>query len=454
MWLLRLAWRNFCYRSLSSVLTTISLALGVALVVMVLAIVGIVGEAFSRNAQVGYNLVVGPKGSALQLTLNSVYYLSQPIENLPYTEYMEFFDQPTRAEMVRRFGGDPALGERDGTYAPYVAGGYAIPLALGDYLGDFRVVGTTPDFFEKLRHGPTLEEPFEFRAGRALQTFSKEHGYYEAVLGSRVARQMNLGVGDSFTSTHGDPEGKGHGQGFAIVGIMGPTGTPNDRAAFVNLEGFYLQENHSKPLKGDEIIEPPTEAPTSPDGKMPLTIPEREVTSILVRNGNLMFAPGMQNQINESMQAQAAAPVGEIAKLMEAIIGPMLAALLVITLVTCVVAAVGVLVAIYNSMNDRRRDIAVMRALGARRETVTGVILLESLLIAVIGACAGWFLAHASIWFFSGEIEERTGVQVGILTTSAYEAYIFPLVLILALLAGFLPAWSAYRTDVGSNLSA
>ncbi len=435
-------------------MTTISLALGVALVVMVLAVFGIVTEAFSRNAQVGYNLVVGPKGSALQLTLNSVYYLSQPIENLPFTEYMEFFDAPARAEMVRKYGGDPALGERDGVYYPMIAGGYAIPLALGDYLGEFRVVGTTPDFFEKLRHGPTLEEPFTMREGRALESYSDDYGYYEAVLGSRVAAHMNLAVGDTFSSTHGDPEGKGHGQKFTVVGVLAPTGTPNDRAAFVNLEGFYLQENHAKPLTGEETIEPPSEAPNDPDGAMPLTIPEREVTSILVRTGMPMMGVVLENQVNESLRSQAAAPVGEIAKLMNAIIGPLLAALLVITLITCVVAAVGVLVAIYNSMNDRRRDIAVMRALGARRGTVTGVILLESFLVALIGALSGWFLAHASIWAFSGEIEDRTGVQVGILTTSAYEWYIFPLVLILAALAGILPAASAYRTDVGTNLAA
>ncbi len=454
MWLLRIAWRNFCYRSLSSVLTTISLALGVALVVMVLAVFGIVTEAFSRNAQVGYNLVVGPKGSALQLTLNSVYYLSQPIENLPFTEYMEYFDADTRAEMVRKYGGDPALGERDGVYVPMIGGGYAIPLALGDYLGDFRVVGTTPDFFEKLRHGPTLEEPFVMREGRALVSHSEQYGYFEAVLGSRVAGQLNLSVGDQFSSTHGDPEGKGHGKKFTVVGVLAPTGTPNDRAAFVNMEGFYLQENHSKPLTGEETIVPPSEAPEDPDGFMPLTIPEREVTSILVRTGMPMMGVVLENQVNESLRSQAAAPVGEIAKLMNAIIGPLLTALLVITLITCVVAAVGVLVAIYNSMNDRRRDIAVMRALGARRGTVTGVILLESFLVAVIGATTGWFLAHASIWASSGLIEDRTGVQVGILTTSGYEWYIFPLVLILAALAGILPAASAYRTDVGTNLAA
>ncbi|TWT79772.1 Macrolide export ATP-binding/permease protein MacB [Planctomycetes bacterium CA13] len=454
MSLIQIAWRNFCHRSLSSSLTTLSLALGVGLVVLVLSIFGIITEAFSRNASVGYNLVVGPKGSALQLTLNSVYYLSQPIENLPFTEYMEFFPKAERADMVRRYGGDPALGERDGVYSGFVAGGYVIPLALGDYYGEFRAVGTTPDFFEKLRKGPNLDEKFSFREGRPFKDFTKQNGYFEAVLGSRVASEMGMHAGETFYPTHGDPEGKGHGQGFKIVGILDPTGTPNDRATFVNLEGFYLLDNHSRPLTGDEIIvENEDWKQRDPDHK-PLTIPQREVTSILVRNGNLMFAPGMQNKINEGLQAQAAAPVGEIAKLMTAIVGPLLKALLAITLITCVVAAVGVLVAIYNSMNDRRRDIAVMRALGARRETVTSIILAESLMIALIGGVLGWFLAHLAIWIASGYIEDQTGVQVTLFTTSAYELAILPLVVGLALLAGFLPAASAYRTDVGSNLAA
>ncbi len=451
--LLFIAWRNFRYRALSRFLTTLSLMLGVGLVVMVMAIYGIISEAFVRNASVGYNLVVGPRGSALQLTLNSVYYLSQPIENLPYTEYMEFFPQEQRAEMVREYGGDPALGERDGVYAGFVAGGYAIPLALGDYFGEFRVVGTTPEFFEKLRHGPEVDQVFEFREGRALKTYTPENQYFECVLGSRVAAQSGMHVGDTMNPTHGDPEGKGHGQGFQVVGILAPTGTPNDRAVLVNLEGFYLLEGHAKPLEEDAIIVPPDR---DPDDERPplLMIPEREVTSILVRNGNLMFAPGMQNRINESGRAQAAAPIGEINKLMSAIVGPLLSALLVITLITCIVAAFGVLVSIYNSMNDRRRDIAVMRALGARRGSVTWIILFESLIIAIVGGAAGWFLAHAAIFAAGSFIEQRTGVQVGLFSVTQYEWLVLPFVILLSLLAGIVPAMAAYRTDVGSNLSA
>ncbi len=464
MSLFRIAWRNFCHRSLSSVLTTFSLALGVGLVVLVLSVYGIVKEAFVRNASVGYNMVVGPKGSALQLTLNSVYYLSQPIENLPYAEYMEFFTQEERAAAVARFGGDPELGERAGRYAPFVAGGFTIPLALGDYFGEFRVVGTTPEFFEKLRHGPEVDQEFTFSEGRAFQEFSSEHAYFEAVLGSRVAREMDVTLGEEIFPTHGDPEGHGHAQGFTIVGILDPTGTPNDRATFVNLEGFYLMDGHASPVEEEEaekMVGGVEEEGSAEEGSADsaqryslLSIPEREVTSILVRNGNPMFAPGMEKAVNKSVRAQAAAPIGEINKLMSYIVGPMLQALVAITLITCVVAAVGVLVAIYNSMNDRRRDIAVMRALGARRGTVTAIILGESLIIATIGGVVGWFLAHAAIYSASGFIEQRTGVQVGLFTTSSYELAILPLVVLLALVAGLLPAMAAYRTDVGSNLSA
>jgi putative ABC transport system permease protein len=237
-----------------------------------------------------------------------------------------------------------------------------------------------------------------------------------------------------------------------------PTSNVKDRSdassSLSTDNGVRLVQASDESSQGD-AAKPKTEnGIQKPDQYRLLSIPEREVTSILVRNGNVMFAPAMQNAINEGIQAQAAAPIGEINKLMDLIVGPLMTALLAITLITCVVAAVGILVSIYNSMNDRRRDIAVMRALGARRTTVTAIIICESFLVALIGAVTGWILAHAAIWLYSGRIEEQTGVQVGFFTTSNYELIVLPLVLCLALIAALLPAFSAYRTDVGSNLSA
>jgi putative ABC transport system permease protein len=228
-----------------------------------------------------------------------------------------------------------------------------------------------------------------------------------------------------------------------------PESDPNTNAEASANNGVRLIQSDITPEQANNL----TDEKQSDEYRL-LSIPEREVTSVLIRNGNIMFAPGMQNAINEGIRSQAVAPIGEINKLMNLIVGPLLTALLAITVITCAVAAVGILVSIYNSMNDRRKDIAVMRALGARRTTVTAIIVFESFQVALIGTIFGWILAHAAIVMYSGQIEDQTGVQVGFFTTSNYEILVLPLVLALALIAALLPAWSAYRTDVGSNLSA
>lgn len=473
MSLLAIAWRNFEQRRLSSLLTTVALALGVMLTVLVLCIYGIVSDAFRRNASVGYSMVVGAKGSPLQLTLNTVYYLSKPVENIPYSYYLEFLPGNGRQQEIAELGGRIKDPERPGSFSPFMMGGFAVPVCLGDYFGEFRVVGTTPDFFEKLQFGPNVDQPFTFADGRNMQEWTAENGYWEAVVGSRVAKEMQVGVGDVINPAHGDPEGHGHSQGFTIVGVLDPTGTPNDRAAFVNMEGFYLMDGHAdtdvEEEEGSELVSATASDPGSPGSQgsasdesesgsqsptlNPLPIHQREVTAILLRPAMPAFGLRMQNVINEGLQAQAATPVGEITRLMEAIVGPIQQALLVITVITCVVAAVGILVSIYNSMNDRRRDIAVMRALGARRGTVMWVILLESFLIAIFGGVLGWAAAHGLIVAAAPLIEEHTGILVGFFSFSPQEVYVLPLVLGLASLAGFLPALVAYRTDVSSALS-
>lgn len=472
--LFKIAWRNAQQRGLSTLLTTISLALGVGLVVLVLSIHGIVSDAFQRNATVGYNLVVGAKGSPLQLTLNTVYYLSQPVENLPYSYFLEYFGQQERERQLEAYGGHLDEPNRPGKFAMYAgsdSGGLVIPVCLGDYFGEYRVVGTTPAFLDQLKHGPDVDQPYEFREGRNFQTFSEENGFFEAVVGSRVASAMNIKAGDSFNPTHGDPDGKGHDLSFKIVGVLKPTGTPNDRATFVNMEGFYLMEGHAKPsehaeesdateateedhLDDDSHDESHQHGEAGSHPRTPLPLDQREVTAILLRPSQTMFAMMLQNVINEGLQAQAATPIGEISKLMEQFVDPIRYVLLLITAITCIVAGVGILVSIYNSMNDRRRDIAVMRALGARRGTVMWVILLESGMIAVLGGILGWVAAHGAIALASGTIEERTGVPVNFFSTTSAELYVLPLVLGLAAIAGFVPALVAYRTDVSRALAS
>lgn len=470
MSLIQIAWRNMRQRGLSTVLTLLSLALGIALTVLVLGIYGIIEDAFRRNTSVGYNLVVGAKGSPLQLTLNTVYYLSKPIETIPYSEYLEYLPQEERLRQAALYDDAGVVDtDRSGRFAPFMMGGFAIPVALGDYFGPFRLVATTPDFFDLLRHGPDVDQEFTFAEGRNFRSDHPEHGPYEAVVGSRVAAEMNVGIGDTIDPSHGDPDGHGHGAAFVIVGILDPSGTPNDRAAFVNLEGFYLMDGHARVIDPEaedggaeaeataggaagEIGASDVEASVPTLSYDPLPIRQRDLTAVLLQ-ANPMFAAKMQKSINKRLRTQAAAPVGEITGLFDIIVKPLQQALLVITIITCVVAAVGILVSIYNSMNDRKRDIAVMRALGARRDTVLTIILLESLLTAVGGAVIGWFAAHLAMYAAGGYIEEHTGAQVSLLTVTRPELMVIPLVLLLAALAGLLPALVGYRTDVSKNLN-
>ncbi|MCU0959517.1 MAG: ABC transporter permease [Pirellulaceae bacterium] len=494
MSLWKIAWRSIEQRGLASSLTAFSMALGVMLVVAVLSIHGVVQTSFRNNANLGYNLIVGAKGGKLQLTLNSVYYLSQPIENIPYELYLEFLPQAARqAELQLALR---ARGEgRDGEFAPYVD--FAIPLCLGDYFGRFRVVGTTPDMFEQLKFGAEGERAYEFAQGRNFQRRSDEHGFFEAVVGATVAAEMGVQLGDLISTTHGDPEGMGHGRKFTVVGILAPTGTPNDRAAFVNMEGFYLMKGHAKPLQAPgadgampglprpddvatrelvagEVVIDDDHSASLPDQLAipPLPIEQREVTAILVRTASNLVAPLLQNTINEGNQAQVVLPVLEIFTLFEVFVKPVQLILLVLTAMICIVSGVSILVSIYNSMAGRRHEIAVMRALGASRTAVLSIILIESIMLSVGGGGIGWVLGHALNWLAGPVIERRTGVSIGFFdfapSVNVYELLggrgdvhwlsisseilLIPFLLLLAVIVGFLPALAAYRTDVAASL--
>ena len=460
MSLFKIAWRNMQQRGLATLLTMLSMALGVALVVLVLSIGWLIQSTFSRNSNVGYNLIVGAEGSPLQLTLNTVFYLSRPIEVLPYEEYLEFLPQEERVAEIKAIGGKIAEPDRAGVYGSlYMKGGFAIPVCLGDYYGPFRVVGTKPEFFEKLRYGEAGDLPYKFAEGRNFVDYSPENGYFEAVIGSHVAAEMNTKLGDEIKTTHGDPEGEGHGQGFKVVGILESTGTPNDRAAFINIEGFYLMEGHARAIEAPNAAKQEKEtvtADTASAAPQPPRLPldKRDITAVLVKPASGMFAMSMERAINKSGRAQAASPIREISNMLENFVKPINEALLALTAVVCLVSAISILVSIYNSMNERRRDIAVMRALGARRDVVMSVILIESVLIALIGGAIGWLAGHLIGVLCSPIVEYRTGIQLGLLTSvTQVELILLPVLLLLATLAGMIPALAAYRTDVASNLT-
>jgi putative ABC transport system permease protein len=308
----KIAFRSVQYRGLGSLLTIISMALGVMMVVAVLTIHGVVSESFKNNTSFGYNILVGAQGGSLQLTMNSVFYLSQPIDTLPYEYYLSFCDENVRSKEMRNSiayksleehqrvsalataqANQPGLGffeslaaeitedamvkqrldfmeiDRAGFYQRYTD--TAIPILLGDYFqkedSAWRVCATNRNFFDKLILDVDKQNHFEFAEGRCFDNFDQEVGYFGAVVGSITARQAKLKVGDRILVTHGDPSSESshlHDQEFTVTGILASTGTPNDRVLFVNMEGFYLINDHIKPVRDDSLLSKPAVVEVDP----------------------------------------------------------------------------------------------------------------------------------------------------------------------------------------------
>ena len=441
MSLWKIAWRSIQQRSLVSALTALSMALGVSLVVAVLVVESVVYQSFHRGGE-GYDLVVGAnKESRLELVLNSVYYMGPPIKPMPY----EYYQKLAEGRVV------------DGIET-------AIPICLGDSYEDFRVVGTTPELFEEIQYSDG--QKYQFAAGGNF----KPENYTDAVIGATVARKTGLKVDDTFRPVH-DVAGESHHKHkpFKVVGILAPTGTPNDRALFVNIEGFFRQEGHhgAESEQGENGEHADSDKDEAHEHEHEHDIPDKlkKVTAVLLcvtsqgePGGPREPQPGLTKkvawQINNGSDAQAAVPGDEISRLFEGLIGNFQLVLLLFAIMIVIVAGIGIMVSIYNSMSDRRHEIAVMRALGASRVTVMLVILLESILLSLGGGVLGLLLGHGAIELLSPVIADQIGMSVNLLQFRTLELVLIPALIVLASLVGYLPAVAAYRTDVARALTA
>jgi putative ABC transport system permease protein len=458
MSLFGIAWRTIRQRLLTSGLTALSLALGVALVVATLVIGDLVSQAFSSGSGLGYNMIVGAKGSPLQLVLNSVYLVSKPIENVPWAFYEDFLPAGARADGTA------------GTFAGSVR--TAVPICMGDYFKGFRVVGTNAAYFDRLSYGggvalgmppwlarllgkPTTmsaPRPFAFAAGRNF----RDDEFFGGVLGSEVAATLGLAVGDTFSPTHGADDGLVHDP-FTVTGVLARTDTPVDRGVYVNMEGFYLQEGHAKPVEGVAARPPETPAGAGP---APLPREQREVTAVLVETISQpglpaeLAAMALRTRINEGRDGQAAEPIREISVLLGLFVRPLELLLLLLTTLVVIVSAIGILVSMVGSSLERSRDVAVMRALGARRSQVLATVLIEAVILALGGGLVGWVLGHGIVAAIGPMITTNAGVSATFFSAApTAELLLVPFLIALAILAALLPALAAYRTDVAKWLA-
>lgn len=414
MSLLHLAWIGVRRRALASALTALYVGLGAALALLVTAVQRSTERSFHDVAQ-GYDLLlVPPGGSGLTGVLSAMYFVDRPAGTLPWEAY----------EAARR----------DGRVRT------AVPYALGDSYRGHRVVGTTAEHFQVLMDA-TKRPIGDGVAGRLFTPDA-----FEVVVGSLAAQDGALALGAEIRIAHGIEQAvHEHAERWKVVGVLRPTGTPQDRAVFVPIGAFYRIEGHEHTAE-EHAAEEHEEPGGAHAGEGPLSAVGLRLTSPLQR------LPTYMDWRRDGHGAQAVMPFDEVRRLLDDVVGPIQAAFRWTSLLVLVVGALGILVSLYQSLHGRRREIAVLRALGARPRHVFVVILLEATLLCLLGGLLGLLLGHGALAVLAPRALAEYGVRFEAEPGLA-DLLLLALLAGLGALAGLLPAWRGLRTPVAENLS-
>jgi putative ABC transport system permease protein len=390
--------RSLRQHALSTVVTVTSVALAGGLLLTVW-IVKSQAQATFTGVNAGFDAVLGARGSKLQLVLNAIFHLEASPGNVAWSDFLDIAKDP-RVEL-------------------------AVPLAVGDNYRGYRLVGTTPGLFEKTEYA--LGKKFQLSSGGWFDPARRE-----AVVGDFVARRMHLGVGATFHPFHGliFDEQNQHAETYVIVGVLKPSNTPADRVIWIPLAGIQRMSGHDPSAATD-------------------------VSAVLVKLKAGSAIAGFQMDMMYNKQGNRltfAWPIGSVMATLFDKIGWFDRVLTLVAWLVVLVAAGSILASIYNSMNERRRELAILRALGARRHTVFATIVLEAATISAFGVMAG-FGIYAVL--MSG-VAEIMRAQVGVVLNpfAFHPVMLWSPAASIALggLAGILPALKAYRTDVAQNL--
>jgi putative ABC transport system permease protein len=316
----------------------------------------------------------------------------------------------------------------------------AIPYAVGDNFHGYRIVGTTEEMFTKFQY----QEGRTFQAQAGGRFFSETAN--EAVIGNVVAERRNLKVGEVINPYHGlifDEERK-HQDEYRVVGILEPTNSPSDRVVWIPIEGLYRMSGHV--LRGTGRNYKPTEGAAIPDE-------HREVSAVMLKLKDPQAGIYLDQMINrQGNQATLAWPIGRVMADLFDKIGWVNRILELVAYLVVVVAAGTILASLYNTMNERRREFAILRSLGARKGTVFSAIVLEATAITAIGTLGGFLVYGAILGAAFVIVRAQTGVVLDALRLDPALWFTPLAMLVVGAIAGLVPAFKAYRTDVASNL--
>jgi putative ABC transport system permease protein len=395
-------------RRLATALSVLLLALAVGALTILLLASTQIADRLARNGD-GIDLVVGAKGSPLQLILSSIYQMDQPTGNIPLES----------VALLRR---DPAVA-------------VVVPLALGDSFAGYRIVGTEPAYLGL--YGAEIAE------GRVFA----DHG--DAVLGAEVAARLGAGLGQRFVGSHGLSDGAGEHQAhpFTTVGILRPTGTVVDRLILTSVETVW--QVHGIARDNESHADGHGGHAAGPHGRAAL---EPEVTALLVRYRSAAGAVRIPSMINRQTGMQAAVPAIETARLLS-LLGVGIAAARAFAWLLAAVGGLSVFIMLLHAASAREGDLALLRVMGAGPARVFGTVLVEGVITAFAGGVLGLLLGHAVL---AGAVAGFTPLgDLGLRPWEPHpgEAAILGAVLAIGLAAALVPALRVFRADPAATLA-
>lgn len=398
---LKISWKNIWSKPLSSALNIMLIAFGTGILTILLLASTQISDKLENNSK-DIDLVVGAKGSPLQLILSSIYYIDFPTGNIPLKEAQEL----ARSPFVKK----------------------AVPLALGDNYNGVRIVGTDSNFVGIYK--------LKVKGGKFWQND------FETTIGTSVAENLKLKIGDTFYGAHGltgsTDVHKTHA--YKVAGILAPQGNVTDNLILTNISSVWKMHDHEeeKAHNHDEKSEASE-------------IEDKEITSLLIQYRSPMSVVMFPRMVNESTNMQAASPAQESTRLFS-LIGVGVDTLQWFAVLIMFIAAISVFVNLYNSLKERSYDLAIMRTLGASRGKLFLIVIAEGIMLTLAGTIIGIVLGHLALQFI-GSNQESSQARLSGLIFLGEEAYLFVAGLAIGIFAAIIPAVQAYRSNISKILS-
>lgn len=418
MYLLRLALASLGNRRFTAWLTVFAIALSVCLLLAVERVRTEARASFANTIS-GTDLIVGARSGSVNLLLYSVFRIGNATNNIRW----ESFEQFANHRQVK----------------------WAIPISLGDSHRGYRVMGTSPAYFEHYRYARTQQ--LQLSSGRA---FADDP--FEVVLGAEVAQALNYQLDQELVLAHGVATislVKHDDKPFKVVGILKRTGTPVDRTLHISLAGMealHVDWQNGMPARG--------EAKVSAEQARAMDLQPKQITAVMLGLNSKIATFSLQREINEFRGEPLLAILPGVAlQELWSLMGTAEKALFVVSMFVVLTGLIGMLTAILTSLNERRREMAILRSVGARPWHIASLLIVEAFALALAGVLLGLLLLYLGIAGSQGYVQANYGLYLPLNLPTRYEWTLLGAILSAALLMGCVPAWRAYRQSLADGLS-